>query len=170
MNDRGAARRSAAQLRERRNAQLMQDGVTLQRSRPSPTCDEGIEVGADSVLEPMVSLRGSTRIGRGVRIGQGCVIVDSEIADGAQILPYTHVTEGAASVPARRRAVARLRPGHQLAEEAHVGNFVEMKKTRAGQGQQGEPPRLPRRRGHRRGLQHRRGHHHLQLRRRCTST
>ncbi|MGE5047102.1 MAG: NTP transferase domain-containing protein, partial [Deltaproteobacteria bacterium] len=65
VNDRAQLARSAAQLRERRNAQLMQDGVTLQD--PSVTyVDEGIEVGADTVLEPMVSLRGRTRVGRGV--------------------------------------------------------------------------------------------------------
>src|SRR3954453_16776252 len=92
VNDRAQLAQSAALLRERRNAQLMKDGVTL--LDPAVTyVDEGVEVGADTVLEPMVSLRGRTRVGRGARIGQGCVLVDTEIADGAQILPYTHMTE-----------------------------------------------------------------------------
>ncbi|HET7786499.1 MAG TPA: bifunctional UDP-N-acetylglucosamine diphosphorylase/glucosamine-1-phosphate N-acetyltransferase GlmU [Myxococcales bacterium] len=133
VNDRAQLARSAAQLRERRNAQLMQDGVSF--VDPAVTyVDEGIEVGADTVLEPMVSLRGRTRVGRGVRIGQGCVIVDSEIADGAQILPYTHMTEARIGPGATVGPFARLRPGAQLAEQAHVGNFVELKKTVLGKG------------------------------------
>ncbi len=133
VNDRAQLARSAAQLRERRNAQLMKDGVTL--VDPSVTyVEEGVEVGADTVLEPMVSLRGKTRVGRGVQVGQGCVIVDSELADGAQILPYTHL-EGARIGPAAQVGpFARLRPGAQVAEQAKVGNFVELKKTVLGKG------------------------------------
>ena len=133
VNDRAQLARAASQLRERRNAQLMKDGVTL--VDPAVTyVDEGIEVGADSVLEPMVSLRGKTRVGKGVQIGQGCVIVDCEIADGAQILPYTHMTESRIGPGATVGPFARLRPGAQLAEQAHVGNFVELKKTLLGKG------------------------------------
>ena len=133
VNDRAQLARSAGQLRERRNAQLMRDGVTF--LDPGVTyVDEGVEVGADTVLEPMVSLRGKTRVGRGARIGQGCVIVDSEIADGAEILPYSHLTESRVGPRARVGPFARLRPGAQLAEQAVVGNFVELKKTVLGRG------------------------------------
>jgi bifunctional UDP-N-acetylglucosamine pyrophosphorylase/glucosamine-1-phosphate N-acetyltransferase len=96
--------------------------------------DEGVEVGTDTVLEPLVSLRGKTRIGRGARIGQGCVIVDSEIADGAEILPYSHLTDSRIGPRAMVGPFARLRPGAQLAEQARVGNFVELKKTVLGKG------------------------------------
>jgi bifunctional UDP-N-acetylglucosamine pyrophosphorylase / glucosamine-1-phosphate N-acetyltransferase len=133
VNDKAQLARSGAQLRERRNAQLMKEGVTF--LDPLVTyVDEGIEVGPDSVLEPLVSLRGKTRVGRGVQIGQGCVIVDSEIADGARILPYSHM-EGAKVGPAAIVGpFARLRPGAQVGEQAHVGNFVELKKTVLGKG------------------------------------
>src|SRR5436189_6401964 len=98
----------------------MKDGVTF--LDPDVTyVDEGIEVGADTVLEPMVSLRGKTRVGRGVHIGQGCVIVDSEIADGAQILPYTHMTESRIGPGATVGPLARLQPGAPLTEAATVG-------------------------------------------------
>ena len=133
VNDRAQLARSASQLRERRNTQLMKDGVTL--LDPAVTyVDEGIEVGTDSVLEPMASLRGKTRVGRGVLIGQGCVIVDSEIADGARILPYSHLEGAKVGPDAIVGPFARLRPGAQLAEQAHVGNFVELKKTVLGKG------------------------------------
>jgi len=133
VNDRAQLARSASQLRERRTAQLMKEGVTL--VDPAVTyVDEGVEVGADTVLEPLVSLRGETRIGRGVQVGQGCVIVDSEIADGARILPYSHVEGARVGPDAVVGPFARLRPGAQLAEQAHVGNFVELKKTVLGRG------------------------------------
>jgi bifunctional UDP-N-acetylglucosamine pyrophosphorylase/glucosamine-1-phosphate N-acetyltransferase len=133
VNDRAQLAASAQQLRQRKNAQLMKDGVTL--LDPSVTyVDEGIEVGPDSVLEPLVSLRGKTRVGRGVRIGQGCVIVDSEIADFAEILPYSHLAEARVGAKAIVGPFARLRPGAQLGEQAHVGNFVELKKTSLGKG------------------------------------
>ena len=133
VNDRAQLAFAGAQLRQRKNAQLMKDGVTL--LDPAVTyVDEGIEVGPDSVLEPLVSLRGKTRVGRGVRIGQGCVIVDSEIADFAEILPYSHLAEARVGPKAIVGPFARLRPGAQLAEQAHVGNFVELKKTVLGKG------------------------------------
>ncbi len=133
VNDRAQLAASARELRSRRNAQLMKDGVTL--VDPLVTyVDEGIEIGADSVLEPLVSLRGKTRVGRGVRIGQGCVIVDSEIGDGAEILPFSHLQEAKVGSQAIVGPFARLRPGAQLGEQAHVGNFVELKKTVLGRG------------------------------------
>ncbi|MCA1828681.1 MAG: bifunctional UDP-N-acetylglucosamine diphosphorylase/glucosamine-1-phosphate N-acetyltransferase GlmU [Myxococcales bacterium] len=133
VNDRAQLASSGQQLRQRKNGQLMKDGVTL--IDPSVTyVDEGIEVGPDSVLEPLVSLKGKTRIGRGVRVGQGCVIVDSEIADGAEILPYSHLQDAKVGSRAIVGPFARLRPGAQLGEQAHVGNFVELKKTVLGKG------------------------------------
>ena len=133
VNDRAQLASSGEELRKRKNAQLMKDGVTL--IDPAVTyVDEGVEVGQDCLLEPLVSLRGKTRVGKGVRIGQGCVIVDSEIADGAEILPYSHLTEAKVGERALVGPFARLRPGAQLGEQAHVGNFVELKKTVLGKG------------------------------------
>jgi len=56
-------------------------------------------------------------LGNGVQILQSCVLEDSTIADGARLGPFTH-----------------LRPGNEVGENAHVGNFVEMKKSRLGKG------------------------------------
>src|SRR5260370_9965968 len=133
VNDRAQLAGSAAGLHKRKNAQLMKDGVTI--LDPAVTyVEEGVERGPDSVLEPLVSLRGKTRLGRGVRIGQGCVIVDSQIAEGAEILPYCHLTEAKVASRAVVGPFARLRPGAQVGEQAHVGNFVELKKTVLGKG------------------------------------
>ena len=133
VNDRAQLAWSAARLRERRLSALMRDGVTI--VDPAVTyVDEGVEIGADTVLEPLVSLRGKTRLGRGVEVGQGCVLVDMEVADGARILPYSHLTASQVGKGAIVGPFARLRPGAQLEEGSHVGNFVELKKTVLGKG------------------------------------
>ena len=133
VNDRAQLAWAAGELRKRRLGELMCDGVTI--TDPAVTyVDDAAEVGPDCLLEPMVSLRGKTRVGRNVEIGQGCVIIDSVIEDGARILPYSHFEGAQVGARCTVGPFARLRPGAELAEEAHVGNFVELKKTRLGRG------------------------------------
>ncbi|HYV65771.1 MAG TPA: bifunctional UDP-N-acetylglucosamine diphosphorylase/glucosamine-1-phosphate N-acetyltransferase GlmU [Myxococcales bacterium] len=133
VNDRSQLARTAKLLRERRLEALMREGVSV--IDPAVTyVDEGVEVGPDTVLEPLSSLRGKTRLGRGVTIGQGCVLVDMEVEDGARILPYSHLESSRIGKGATVGPFARLRPGAQVSEQAHVGNFVELKKTVLGKG------------------------------------
>ena len=133
VNDRAQLAWNAARLRERRLAALMRDGVSI--VDPAVTyVDEGVEVGVDTVLEPLVSLRGKTRVGRGVQIGQGSILVDVEVADGATILPYSHLESAKVGKGAIVGPFARLRPGADVGEQAQVGNFVELKKTALGKG------------------------------------
>jgi len=114
-------------------ARLMAAGVTIYRPE---TCviDPEVEVAAGTIIEAFSQLLGRTRVGAdcrirsfsvienctlgdGVQILQSCVLEDSVIANGARIGPFTH-----------------LRPGNEVGENAHVGNFVEMKKSRLGKG------------------------------------
>ena len=133
VNDRAQLAWTANRLRERRLTALMRAGVTV--IDPAVTyVDEGVEIGPDTTLEPLVSLRGKTRVGRGVVVGQGCVLIDVEVADGATILPYSHLTGATVGTGAIVGPFARLRPGAQVREQAHVGNFVELKKTVLGKG------------------------------------
>jgi bifunctional UDP-N-acetylglucosamine pyrophosphorylase/glucosamine-1-phosphate N-acetyltransferase len=122
-----------AQARAAKAASLMEAGVTI--FRPDTTViDPGVEIGADTIIEPFVQLLGSTRIGAGARIRsfsvvenctigdgvlirQSCILADSTVASGAKIGPFSH-----------------LRPGSEIGEEAHVGNFVETKKAKLGKG------------------------------------
>jgi bifunctional UDP-N-acetylglucosamine pyrophosphorylase/glucosamine-1-phosphate N-acetyltransferase len=114
-------------------ARLVAAGVLIDRP---DTCviDPEVQVAAGTVIEPFAQLLGRTVVGAGCRIRsfsvienctlgdrvqilQSCVLEDSTIADGARIGPFTH-----------------MRPGNEVGENAHVGNFVELKKTRLGKG------------------------------------
>ncbi len=121
------------QMRMRKCQQLMADGVTI--FYPA-TCviDSDVQIAADTVLEPFVQILGRTRIGADCRIRSYSVIRDSEIADGVLVRPGC-VLEGARVA---RNAIlgpySHLRPGSEIGEGAHVGNFVETKKIRLGKG------------------------------------
>jgi bifunctional UDP-N-acetylglucosamine pyrophosphorylase/glucosamine-1-phosphate N-acetyltransferase len=122
-----------ASLRAATASRLMASGVTIFRPE---TCviDAGVEVEPDTVIEPFVQLLGGTRIGAECRIRsytvienctlgnriivrQSCVLADSAIADGADIGPF-----------------ARMRPGCEIGEDVHIGNFVEVKKSKLARG------------------------------------
>ena len=122
-----------AKLKEDAARRLMAAGVTIYRPE---TCviDAEVEVAADTVIEPFVQLLGQTRVGTGclirsftvienctlgdkVLVRQSCILTESTVKDGAKIGPFAH-----------------LRPESEIGEDAHVGNFVETKKTKLGKG------------------------------------
>ncbi len=113
--------------------QLMADGVTILYPQ---TCviDSDVEIGSDTVIEPFVQLRGSTRIGSDARIGSYSVIQSCEIGD--QVLVQTGCVLEHSTIKARASMgpYSHLRPGCEICEDAHVGNFVELKKSRLGKG------------------------------------
>jgi bifunctional UDP-N-acetylglucosamine pyrophosphorylase/glucosamine-1-phosphate N-acetyltransferase len=122
-----------ASFRARTASRLMAAGVTI--FRPDTTViDASVQVAADTIIEPFVQLLGSTTIGpncrirsysvienctlgEGVLVRNGCILADSTVGDGAQLGPYAH-----------------LRPESQIGARAHLGNFVETKKTILGEG------------------------------------
>jgi bifunctional UDP-N-acetylglucosamine pyrophosphorylase / glucosamine-1-phosphate N-acetyltransferase len=97
-------------------------------------CDEGVELGMDVVVEPGVRLRGRTRIGAGTVVGAGCILTNTVVDEGVTLLPYTVTLDSRIGARAIVGPFARLRPGSEIGEGAHVGNFVETKKTRLGKG------------------------------------
>ncbi len=124
----------AARALTRRLAQsLLEQGVTIEDPERFDV-DEGVEVGADTIIEPCVRLRGATRIGRGCRIGQGAIVDSTEIGDGVEIQPYCVIEGSKVAAHCVVGPFARIRPESVLAESAKVGNFVELKKTRLGAG------------------------------------
>jgi bifunctional UDP-N-acetylglucosamine pyrophosphorylase/glucosamine-1-phosphate N-acetyltransferase len=120
-------------LRERKLRELMLEGVTIERPE-TVTIDGGVEIGIDTVIEPFARIVGATRIGENCRIGASSVIEDSTIGDEVEIGPLTVMTGARLERGVKAGPFSRLRPGSHLDENSHVGNFVELKKTRLGAG------------------------------------
>ena len=121
------------QMRMRKCHELMTEGVTIFYPA-SCVIDSDVEIAPDTVLEPFVQILGRSRIGPGCRIRSYSVIKDSEIGDGV-LIRNGCILEGAR---VERNAVlgpySHLRPGSDIGEGAHVGNFVETKKIKLGKG------------------------------------
>ena len=110
-------------------ATLMDDGVWLADParldvRGELACGRDVAIGLNCAVEGKVILED------GASIGANCVIRDSRVGAGAQVLPFTFVEGASIGARARIGPYARLRPGTELGEETHVGNCVEMKNTR----------------------------------------
>jgi len=122
-----------ARLRARKARALMEAGTTIFRPE---TCDidEDVTIGTDTVIEPHVQLIGRTKIGANCRIRSYSVITNCEIGENVLILPGCILDDSVVRNGARLGPYSRLRPGCDIGEGAHVGNFVETKKTRLGRG------------------------------------
>jgi bifunctional UDP-N-acetylglucosamine pyrophosphorylase/glucosamine-1-phosphate N-acetyltransferase len=107
------------------------NGVTIRDPRAVEIHD-GVEIGADTVIERGVVLRGKTRVGGNCTIDVGCVLTNVEVADGALLKPYSVASESKIGARAQIGPFTHVRPATDIGEEAHVGNFVELKKTRIG--------------------------------------
>lgn len=90
--------------------------------------------GRDISIDTNVIIEGTVKLGERVRIGTGCVLKDCVIGDDCEISPYTVIENSTLAAECTVGPFARLRPGADLAEKAHVGNFVEIKKARLGKG------------------------------------
>lgn len=121
------------QMRLAKCRQLMADGVTI--FYPA-TCviDADVAIAPDTVIEPYVQLLGNTKIGAACRIRSYCVIRDSQIGDGVIVRPGCVMEDAHVSAGALLGPYSHLRPGSEIGEGAHVGNFVETKKIKLGKG------------------------------------
>lgn len=90
--------------------------------------------GRDVLIDANVIVEGNVQLGNRVKIGAGCVLKNCVIGDDCEISPYSVVEDAVLAADCTVGPFARLRPGAELAQGAHVGNFVEMKKARLGVG------------------------------------
>jgi len=90
--------------------------------------------GRDVEIDVNVIIEGDVRLGDRVKIGAGCIIKNSVIGDDCEISPYSVIEDANLAADCTVGPFARLRPGSELAQAAHVGNFVEMKKASLGKG------------------------------------
>jgi bifunctional UDP-N-acetylglucosamine pyrophosphorylase / glucosamine-1-phosphate N-acetyltransferase len=120
-------------LNTARNEELMLAGVTIV-DPASVYVGPDVTIGPDTIIHPGVYLEGRTAIGSGCEINSGVRIVDSRIEDGVVINNFCVILESTVSKGARIGPFAHIRPLSTVGEEAHVGNFVELKKTTMGRG------------------------------------
>jgi bifunctional UDP-N-acetylglucosamine pyrophosphorylase/glucosamine-1-phosphate N-acetyltransferase len=106
-------------------------GVTV---RAGARIDDTVEIGQDARIEAGVELRGKTSVGAGATVDAGCIVTDCSIGESAMVLPYSVMNESAVGARTQIGPFARLRAGSVIEDEAHVGNFVETKKTRLRRG------------------------------------
>jgi bifunctional UDP-N-acetylglucosamine pyrophosphorylase / glucosamine-1-phosphate N-acetyltransferase len=133
VNSRKELAEVSAILRAGKNDELMASGVTI--VDPASTfIGVDVSIGADTVIHPSVHLEGETRIGAGCEIQSGVRIVNSTIDDGVQVNNFCLILESHVSRGAKIGPFAHLRPQSDVGEEAHIGNFVELKKTTLGRG------------------------------------
>ena len=122
-----------AVLRDRKRRDLMLSGVTLED--PATTyVDPDVTVGADTTIGPGVVLSGHTTVGERCRLHAGVRITDSVLGDDVTVLDHCVIVKSAVSHRASVGPFAHLRPNSDVAEDVHLGNFVELKNTRVGPG------------------------------------
>jgi bifunctional UDP-N-acetylglucosamine pyrophosphorylase/glucosamine-1-phosphate N-acetyltransferase len=119
-------------MRRRILERLMLEGVTV--VDPGATyVDAGVRVGHDTVLYPFTFLEGETEIGAECHIGPGARLVDSRVGDRVTV-QYSVVLESVVEEASQVGPFAHLRPGTHVGRRVRVGNFVEVKKSRLGEG------------------------------------
>lgn len=132
MNDRIALAEANSLMRKRINQFHMMNGVTL-LDPASTYIETDVEIGSDTIIEGNVSLKGQSKIGSNVFIGSSSEIVDSILEDNTKVV--RSVIEGSVlKKGADAGPFAHLRPKSELGENAHVGNFVEVKAATLGEG------------------------------------
>lgn len=107
---------------------LLEQGVTLTDParidvRGTLVCGRDVSIDVNCVFEGKVTLAD------GVTIGANCVIKDARIEKGAAIKPFCHIDDAAVGAASVIGPYARLRPGTELADDVHIGNFVEVKNS-----------------------------------------
>ncbi len=118
-------------VRQKKNEELMALGVTIED--PATTyIDDDVDVGADTVIHPGVTLSGRTTVGERCELHSGVRVVDSNIGNDVTVLDHCVMTESQLGDGTQVGPFAHLRPGAVIDTNAKVGNFVELKKTRLG--------------------------------------
>lgn len=133
VNDRVQLNQVEREYQQRQAHALMLSGVTLADAdridvRGSLNCGTDVYIDANAVFI------GNVTLGSNVQIGANCVLIDTSVDDGSEILPFSHLEQASVGKDCAVGPYARLRPAAVLAEGAKIGNFVEVKKSTIGKG------------------------------------
>jgi bifunctional UDP-N-acetylglucosamine pyrophosphorylase / glucosamine-1-phosphate N-acetyltransferase len=120
-------------VRIRESSRLLEAGVTLADParvdvRGMLTCGRDVSIDVNCVFE------GQVQLGDRVRIGPNCVLRNVSLGSGTAVNAFSHLEDAEVGADCRIGPYARLRPGANLGQDVHVGNFVEIKASRLGTG------------------------------------
>lgn len=132
VNDRVALATATQLMQKRINEAHMKNGVTFYD--PEHTyVDVEVKIGADTVIEGNVSLHGTTEIGEDCHITSGSDLTNAKIADGVMI-KSSNIEDSSVGTGSDIGPFAHLRPKSIISENVHIGNFVEVKKSKIAAG------------------------------------
>jgi len=118
-------------FQRREAARLMSEGVSI--ADPERLDIRGrVVAGQDCFLDINVVLEGDVKLGDGVNVGPGVVIIDSHLGDGVRVQAHTVIEGASVARDCSLGPFARIRPGTRLEDSVHIGNFVEVKKSHLG--------------------------------------
>jgi bifunctional UDP-N-acetylglucosamine pyrophosphorylase/glucosamine-1-phosphate N-acetyltransferase len=133
INDRVELARMEKVLRLRKAEALMRDGVTI--VNPEATyIDADVAVGRDTIIEPGVSLLGRTRVGGACRLRPYSTLADAVLGDRVIVRPCCVISASELASDVIVGPFAHIRDGARIEQDARIGNFVEVKKSRIGRG------------------------------------
>jgi len=107
---------------------LLEKGVTLMDPARIDVRGE-LVCGRDVVIDVGCVFEGRVELADGVKVGANCVLVGATVGAGANIKPFCHIEDATIGAASQIGPYARLRPGTELGEDVHVGNFVEVKNS-----------------------------------------
>ena len=105
---------------------LLEQGVTLADPLRLDVRGE-LRCGSDVNIDVNCVFEGTVALGDGVEVGAHCILKNVEVGAGTRIEPFTHIDQAVIGNGCRIGPYARIRPGTRLAEDVHIGNFVEIK-------------------------------------------
>lgn len=109
------------------------NGVTIEQPE-TVRIESTVQIGVDTVIRGGSQLLGATRIGDEAVVGSHAVLNNAWLDDRVEVLAFSHIQDASIGADAHVGPFARLRPGAQLDEEVHIGNFVEVKQSVVGRG------------------------------------
>ncbi|MGR5414328.1 bifunctional UDP-N-acetylglucosamine diphosphorylase/glucosamine-1-phosphate N-acetyltransferase GlmU [Vibrio astriarenae] len=133
VNDRAQLARLERAFQQGQAKKLLEQGVMLRDPARFDLRGE-LQCGMDCEIDANVIIEGSVSLGDNVKVGAGSVLIDCEIDDNTVIRPYSVIEGATVGEECTIGPFTRLRPGAEMHNDSHVGNFVEVKNATLGQG------------------------------------
>ena len=131
INDRAQLADAEAVMQRRILERWRKEGVTV---RDGARIEDAVVLEPDATVESHAVLRGTTHVGAGVIVDVGCVITNVTLGAGTHVKPYSVLERSTIGKKAMIGPFSHVRPDSELADEVHLGNFVETKKTKMAKG------------------------------------